>query len=519
MSSICLIMAPYFVPLAPPLGISLLKAHLEREGHSVHCIDFNVDPTFWSLHLQYMRALETADPHVSMEGQSRLWSIRNAHLLSILNGASLAQSAAFIRRITPYYGIDCPGPLADTLSTIAGKVFAQAEKLMGEYDFRRFSMVGCSTYTTSLALALYFLRIAKRSNPAIRTLMGGGVFADDLAPGSQNFNTLIEEYPFVDQTVIGEGELIMSLLARGEFCDRKHISMADVNGDTLPLQESAMPDFSDFPTSRYYHLTLEGGRSCPFQCAFCSETVQWGKYRKKSHDQVASQMFALAKIYNNPRFFMGDSLMNPYIEALSAELLKSREKVLFDGYLRADPLPGDPERTAKWAASGCYRVRLGIESGSQDTLELIDKRTGPAIISRALRSLARAGIRTTTYWVVGFPGETEKAFQETMQFIEDNQESIYEVEAHPFSYFPVGQVASGQWKGVRLYDEDVQKAMKFGVWDIVDANPPREERYRRLRRVATLAAKLRVKNVYSFKDREVADTRWMGLHNHAVAAY
>ncbi|MBC7925523.1 MAG: radical SAM protein [Bryobacteraceae bacterium] len=519
MSRICLIMAPYFVPLAPPLGISLLKAHLEREGHSVQCIDFNVDPTFWSLHLQYMRALETLDKNIVIEGQSRLWAIRNAHLLAVLNGASPEKAQKFVRRITPYYGIDCTEAVSARLCDIACKVFAHAETLLNGYDFREFSLVGCSTFSTSLALSLFTLRAAKRSNPAIRTLIGGGVFADDLAPKSQNFKTLVEEYPFVDQIVVGEGELILSMLVDGQFRDRKHISMDDVNGDTLPLQDSAIPDFSDFNTDRYFHLTLEGGRSCPFQCAFCSETIQWGKYRKKTSGMVAGQMGTLAASHGNTKFFMGDSLMNPYIESLSTELLKSNHKLMFDGYLRADPLPTDPERTARWASSGCYRVRLGIESGAADVLEMIDKRTGPTTISRALNSLANAGIRTTTYWIVGFPGETEKSFQETLTFIEGNQESIYEVEAHPFTYFPTGQVASDRWKPVQVYDEDIQKAIKFTVWDVVAADPPREERYRRLRRVATLAAKLGVKNLYSFKDRLDAEGRWAGLHPKAVAAY
>jgi hypothetical protein len=38
-SRICLIMAPYFVPWAPPLGITSLKAHLEKEGAFVRLID------------------------------------------------------------------------------------------------------------------------------------------------------------------------------------------------------------------------------------------------------------------------------------------------------------------------------------------------------------------------------------------------------------------------------------------------------------------------------------------------
>src|SRR5260370_25224587 len=110
---------------------------------------------------------------------------------------------------------------------------------------------------------------------------------------------------------------------------------------------------------------------------------------------------------------MADSLMNPYIERFSAELSKIKAGLLFDGYLGADPIATDERRTKSWAQSGCYRVRLGIESGSAKILGLMQKHTKPETISRALRSLSAAGIRTTTYWIVGFPGETEEDFQDT----------------------------------------------------------------------------------------------------------
>jgi radical SAM superfamily enzyme YgiQ (UPF0313 family) len=516
--NVCLIMAPYFVPWAPPLGITTLKAHLEAIGHSVNCIDLNVDRMLWSLHLRYVSALESDNPQSKLEGQYRVWAVRNAHLLALVNGADEATSRALIRRLVPLYGLKCSDRLAATLTEIASAVMKRAEEMLEAIDLSRVDVLGTSTFSTSLALSLLILRIAKAKFPQIKTVMGGGVFADDLAPGSDNLKVLLENYPCVDHVIVGEGELLFAELLAEEFESKRMVSVKDVSGQFAKVSQAVAPDFSDLQMNRYFHLAIEGGRSCPFQCSFCSETVQWGPYRKKPQALVAEQMVSLATKHGNNRFFMSDSLMNPYIENLSRELLDKTVKVTFDGYLRADTLAADPQRTKRWAQSGCYRVRLGIESASSDVLAAMDKRTTPATISAALRSLSEAGIRTTTYWVVGYPGETEDAFQETVRFIRENSNSIYEVEAHDFHYYPTGQVASNQWPALPMYDDDITKWTRFQVWD-ADTDPPRAERYRRLAGLTTVARQLDIQNLYSYQDRFVADQRWLSIHGNATVAY
>ena len=96
------------------------------------------------------------------------------------------------------------------------------------------------------------------------------------------------------------------------------------------------PDFSDFDLSRYYNLTIEGARSCPFQCSFCSETIQWGEYRKKPVDKFVEQVLELKQQHGIREFFMGDSLMNPYLIPFADTLMKNNANILYDGYLRAD---------------------------------------------------------------------------------------------------------------------------------------------------------------------------------------
>jgi len=55
--------------------------------------------------------------------------------------------------------------------------------LFDQLDLTNYDVIGTSTYTTSLSSSLWLLRRAKEQHPGIKTVMGGGVFADDLAFG------------------------------------------------------------------------------------------------------------------------------------------------------------------------------------------------------------------------------------------------------------------------------------------------------------------------------------------------
>jgi len=141
------------------------------------------------------------------------------------------------------------------------------------------------------------------------------------------------------------------------------------------------------------------------------------------------------------------------------------------------------------------------------------------VISEALKSLGSAGVRTTTYWIVGFPGETEQDFQETLDFIEEHHRFIYELEAHPYCYYPYGQVGSRLYQCRSLYPQEVTDVIKFRVWDIIDADPPREARYERLKRLSKLASNLGLPNIYTMAERYQAEDRWHSLYPLAAEVY
>jgi radical SAM superfamily enzyme YgiQ (UPF0313 family) len=382
------------------------------------------------------------------------------------------------------------------------------------------TVLGLSVYSSTLPSSLFTCKLARKVYPEIKTVVGGGIFTNQLAPGSPNLDFFCEKTrDYIDKIIIGEGEILFVNYLKGKYPQSQQVlSHQDLDGEILDLSSIREPDFSDFDLDYYIHLGAYGGRSCPLNCSFCSETVIWGKYRKKSPQQVADEFMALYETHGAQLFLMCDSLLNPLITNLSKELLKRNIPVYWDGYLRADKQVCHTRNTLLWRRSGFYRARLGLESGSRHILNLMDKKITPAQIIRAVCSLAYAGIKTTTYWLIGYPGETEEDFQQTLDLIEALKDNIYEADCNPFEFFLTGQVGSGKWQGkesIRLYPEHARDMLVTETW-YLSGEPSREETYQRVNRFIRHCQKLGIPNPYSMIDIHKADLRWKKLQQNAV---
>ena len=82
------------------------------------------------------------------------------------------------------------------------------------------------------------------------------------------------------------------------------------------------------------------------------------------------------------------------------------------------------------ADAGCVEVAFGAESGSQQILDRIDKKTTVQQNYDCVRHLSRYGITVKAFLMIGLPGETRATIAETERFImtagiDDAQIAIY----------------------------------------------------------------------------------------------
>jgi radical SAM superfamily enzyme YgiQ (UPF0313 family) len=519
---ILLLMLPYWTPLVPPQGISLLKHFLQHHNHQVKTKDANTEEKFKSLYNRYFRILKE---YVPENKQGNFFNIghdvmRN-HMIAHIhyeNEASYIHLVKIIIYKTYFTEFN------DRQVAQLNDVLTDFYNLLQEYVLRLLAeekpdVVGISVLRDTIGPSLFAFRLTKERNPAIMTLMGGCVFSDHLLPGTPNFENFLKKAPYIDKIIIGEGQNLFLKILQGELPGKQRVfTLKDINYETLGFSSTNVPDLSDFDIERHYpYLSAQASASCPNRCSFCNVPSFYGQYREKDPDLTVKEMKGMYEKYGIQSFFMNDSLLNHIATPLANSMIKARISLYWDGYLRVGKAVCDPDITLNWRRGGMYRARLGTESGSQHTLDEMNKNITPTMTRLSLASLADAGIKTTTYWVIGHPGETEEDFLQTLELLEEAKNDIYEAECNPFIYGYAGQNATDKWKNKRLllYPEYAKDMLIIQSW-YVDGIPTREVTYERINRFVHHCKKLGIPNPYSIHEIYQADKRWKELHRNAV---
>ena len=522
---ILLMLLPFWTPLIPPLGISCLKSHLNKAGYEVITRDANMEKGFRNIYHAYFEVVKSNVPtykrgnffNIGME------FMRN-QLMAHINYEDKAAYIALIKELfyKSYY-CDISATEIEKLVGYLNEFYQKLEQyILNVLEEVEPHVMGISTFSGTLPASLFAFKLAKHKYPDIETIMGGGTFSMELAVDNPNFERILKKASYVDKFIVGEGEVLFLKYLEGKLPpDQRVYTLADIYKDEhFNINEAEFPDFSTLNISNYPQLGSWSSRSCPYQCSFCSETIHWGTYRKKTPQRIVSELSAMNEKYNAQLFLFGDSLLNLVIDGLSKELSLQDNVVYWDGYLRTDPPVCKPENAMKWRKGGFYRARLGVESGSQKILDIMNKKISIENIKSSVRALASAGIKTTTYWIVGHPGETEEDFQMTLDLIEELKDDLWEAEVNPFSYFLTGQVDSDKWmsdyKRVTLYPEKYTNMLVTQTWEMKDCEPVREVIYERVNRFVDHCFRLGIPNPYFEHEIYQADERWKKLQPNAV---
>jgi hypothetical protein len=161
---------------------------------------------------------------------------------------------------------------------------------------------------------------------------------------------------------------------------------------------------------------------------------------------------------------------------------------------------------------------MGVESGSEHVLHLMGKKISLDQTRASLSALAYAGIKTTTYWVIGHPGETEEDFQKTLDMVKELKNDIYQAEPTPLEYVYSGQASSDDWSDKRkmAFPEKLSRDMLISYNWVLDCDPSREVVLERIYRFDRQCRELGIPNPYSLQEHYEADERWARLHKNAV---
>lgn len=336
----------------PPMGLALLGAILERGGYSVNIIDLNILPT--------MNVSSLVDSDVV--GLTAMTPTINSTFEVIRN----------LKQIRP------------SVVVILGGVHAT---LLPEETMRTAEDIDIIVRGEGDELFIDLLKVLHDNNPTMPVQYLQGIDcrlkSNILHTPDKGKNVDMDSLPF----------LAYHLLPWQKY--RPH----PPHGKELPW------------------LPLITSRGCPYHCAFCSKAVFGNKFRAQSPQRVVDEV-----AYHQKRFgvkevsFYDDvfTLDRKRAYGIVEEILKRGIKVCWTCETRANLVGKDLLRHMKKA--GCYSVAYGIESASQDILDVIDKDITLEQSEEAVRLTREAGIQTIGYFMVGSPNETPETIQKTIMF-------------------------------------------------------------------------------------------------------
>ena len=209
----------------------------------------------------------------------------------------------------------------------------------------------------------------------------------------------------------------------------------------LKLTALPAPDFSDMDIEAYQRewgyrvLPLQFSRGCTDRCSFCSEWAFWERFRPDVPEHVIEHIKELQATYGANFILFVDSLLNGVPKRLTQfaqSLLDESIDVYWSAFMRARM---DNETAALLYQSGCHDVFVGIESFSDETLEMMKKRRTKADNIEALEAFLSADIDVTAGFIPGFPGDRRSSFLESARVLREVQHSYpgqLEVQIEPF---------------------------------------------------------------------------------------
>ncbi|SBT65686.1 radical SAM P-methyltransferase, PhpK family [Micromonospora sediminicola] len=175
---------------------------------------------------------------------------------------------------------------------------------------------------------------------------------------------------------------------------------------------------------------LRTARSCAFKCSFCDYPTRAGALTTASVETVRDELRALAGLGVRNVVFVDDTFNVPpkRFKQLCEMMIEEDLGLSWYSYFRCSNVR-DEEAFDLAARSGCAGVFLGIESGDADVLANMHKLAQDSQYRTGIASLKERGITTFASIIVGFPGETEKTVQNTIDFLNETAPDLWRAQA------------------------------------------------------------------------------------------
>ena len=188
-----------------------------------------------------------------------------------------------------------------------------------------------------------------------------------------------------------------------------------VLGDSLPI-----------PPEEARALPINTARGCVANCSFCYHVFKSYPYRYRSPESIVAEIKQMVTTYSLNNILFWDELTffsKKQTLELIDKILEADIHFYWEGSCRANLFQADEdvEIMEKMKLSGCIGMGYSLESAEPEILKAMNKNISVEQFSRQTQLFHKAGIRTVTSLVFGFPQETPESIKKTFDCCIENK--------------------------------------------------------------------------------------------------
>lgn len=355
---------------------------------------------------------------------------------------------------------------------VIDNTFSDFKKFCNRITAEKPDIIGIYTNLMTKLNVLKIIKFVKNNNSLshIKIILGG----PEVRNSADNFLNY-----GADVIVLGEGEETMLEVVKG-YKQSDHPDLSSINGIAFKYQEqiirtperALLKDINHLPFPARAKIDLQlyldawkkrhgqntisisTMRGCPYTCKWCSRAVYGGTYRRRSPKLVVDEIEWIKANYMFDTIWFTDdvfTISHKWLREFANEIATRNVNIKYEIITRADRM--NKEIISLLKQSGCYRIWIGAESGSQKVIDNMNRRVDVEQVRNMIQLSRKQGIEAGTFIMLGYPGETHEDIKETIRHLILSDPDHYTITVA----YPI--------KGTPLYTEVEDHFISKSLWE------------------------------------------------------